>query len=283
MTDDAEARRRKARRLIFLVLLTLGTSAAYRSFRKPEAPIPAPRSVRAPEIVEATPVVQPTLQSFPPCPLAVRMAPLPAPDVAPKDANRFGVMQGAVYLPDGKPARLAKVDLFVSAPGMKDAHIRCDTDEKGRFRLEWQNQSQVLVTAHLPGYGRSVATVPLVGVEAVLDFGIHLQAESVAVGVVQNPDGSPHAGARLRFRVSTMGLTADPRGDWNILLGLTLPGLVLLDAEAASGNSGEFRAPSLMPGAEYTVEVIRKDREMVRIPFKAWIKDTPPVAFRLPD
>jgi len=182
------------------------------------------------------------------------------------------VIDGKIYLPDGRPAPGARVDLFVVDAANRHSRHTTTTDDQGAFVFDCSPHSRMVLTAHAPGFARSLYSVPdAEDVDGRFDFDMHLRPEAVATGILERPDGTPLVGATLRFhpfRVDSSntgdflsGRLADPAENepWWKALALT-------DGQAITTSTGEFRAPSLWSGIHYVVEILREGREVEVLP-----------------
>ncbi len=179
--------------------------------------------------------------------------------------------------PKNEPVPFARVEAFALTM-RRDAHrLSAETDQDGRFRIACPLWSRVTFTAHLPGCGRAFyfnaavtdADHPF---GTVTDLTLSLAPPFEFSGVVASSDGSPVAGARLRFHpisypfegmpMNLLGGTNPPDEAWDAKCRKEL---YLTDCEVETGAGGEFRAHSLIGGYTYAVEVIRPGLDPVVI------------------
>jgi hypothetical protein len=182
---------------------------------------------------------------------------------------------------NGAAQPFLKVEAF-STDGRKNLHrLETETDEKGAFKMGCPEWARITFTAHLPGHGRGFYNLSTTDPEhlggTVNDITLELRAATSFDGQLTMPDGSPAAGARLRFHpVSTRFLTAnDVQTAMNLLHGTYPPdeawdqrcreALFLTDWTVTTDAQGQFQAQSLAAGINYTVEVERPGKEGARI------------------
>lgn len=190
-------------------------------------------------------------------------------------------MRGRVLDAQGTPLPFLKLEAFTTDGRKNLIRLDAETDDKGSFTLGCPEWAQVTLTAHLPGHGRGFYRLSTADPDhlsgTVNDITLSLRAATSFDGQLTLPDGSPAAGARLRFHpVSTRFLTTnDLQTSMNLLNGTYPPdeawdqrcreALFLTDWTVTTDAQGQFRAQSLAAGVNYTVEVERPDRESARM------------------
>jgi len=268
--------------VLLLLALVVGTVLLRPDLReqKPQHRPPAPARVSNPPQLPApeapassVPTPRPETPTSP--------APAEAPRTSKPEGLRTVEVRGRVVDVNGTLQPFLKVEAFMTDGRKNERHLDAETDDKGTFKLDCPEWTRITFTAHLPGHGRGFYNLSTTDPEhpfgAVNDITLALRAATSFDGQLMRPDGSPAAGARLRFHpVSTRYLTTnDVLTAMNLLHGTYPPdeawdqrcreALFLTDWTVTTDAQGQFQAQSLAAGVNYTVEVERSGRESARI------------------
>lgn len=206
-----------------------------------------------------------------------RPAPSTAPVPGPETGNLPPVNRVEIHgiLADvkGTPVPLIPVDVFIHDAARTLTRRSVESDAAGAFQVECPEFSQVTFTAHLRGHGRAfyplqVGDATHAPTRITLSFRQGIEFD----GAIDLSDGTPAAGARLRFHPMS-AKSLDAKGAplaLNLINPATPPDaawdercrreLFLTDCELTCDALGQFRAHSLMSSTIYAVEVLREGK-----------------------